>query len=212
MSRTLNMVEGREAGRTRQKILDVALRLFATRGYAGASTQDIAQAAGVAKPALYYHFGSKAGLFRAIVDRTEDELFKLILAIKAETSDVREQLVKICAVMFQFACDRPALMGLAIDLWLDAKEQGPARKHCLGKIRERLAAIGEIMERGRSEGKLRKTYGSQELAVGFLSLLHFHILLHLAHPETPLTRRMAARTVSLFLEGAGHKPLPCPAR
>ncbi|NIV34399.1 MAG: TetR family transcriptional regulator [Anaerolineae bacterium] len=48
---------------TRQCLLEAAQRLFAARGYHGASIRDIVQACGVSNAALYYHFGSKKDLY-----------------------------------------------------------------------------------------------------------------------------------------------------
>ena len=53
---------------TRRRIIDVALRLFGERGYEGASTRDIAAAAGVNAPALQYYFGNKEGVYRACAE------------------------------------------------------------------------------------------------------------------------------------------------
>jgi AcrR family transcriptional regulator len=53
--------------KTRQHILRAALRHFANSGYAAASVQQIVDDARVSKPALYYHFKDKAGLFQALV-------------------------------------------------------------------------------------------------------------------------------------------------
>src|ERR1700761_4045236 len=53
---------GEETGR---RIVGVALRLFGERGYEGASTRDIAAAAGVNAPALQYYFDNKEGVYRA---------------------------------------------------------------------------------------------------------------------------------------------------
>ena len=50
---------------TRRRIIEVALRLFGERGYEGASTRDIAAAAGVNAPALQYYFDNKEGVYRA---------------------------------------------------------------------------------------------------------------------------------------------------
>lgn len=48
-------------------LLDSARRLFAARGYAGASTREIASEAGVNEALIFRHFGNKVGLFRAAV-------------------------------------------------------------------------------------------------------------------------------------------------
>jgi TetR/AcrR family transcriptional regulator, regulator of cefoperazone and chloramphenicol sensitivity len=54
---------------TRLRILQTALRVFATEGYEGASTRTIAQRAGVNLPALQYYFGNKEGLYRAVIEQ-----------------------------------------------------------------------------------------------------------------------------------------------
>ncbi len=54
---------------TRGAVLDAAERLFVARGYRGASIDDIANAAGFSKGAVYSNFASKADLFLALLDR-----------------------------------------------------------------------------------------------------------------------------------------------
>lgn len=54
---------------TKGRLLDAAERLFAERGYDATSLRDITAAAGVNLAAVHYHFGSKAGLLRAVVGR-----------------------------------------------------------------------------------------------------------------------------------------------
>ena len=56
------------ASARREQILDVALEVFGTRGYHGASMNEIAEAAGVTKPVLYQHFDSKDELFAALIE------------------------------------------------------------------------------------------------------------------------------------------------
>jgi AcrR family transcriptional regulator len=55
------------AARRRRQLLDVALRVFAERGFHDASMNDIAVAAGVTKPVLYQHFTSKRELFAELL-------------------------------------------------------------------------------------------------------------------------------------------------
>jgi AcrR family transcriptional regulator len=61
-------------GSRRGRILVAAIQAFARSGFDGASTREIAEAAGVTDPLVFYHFGSKAGLYLAAV---QDQLEKL---------------------------------------------------------------------------------------------------------------------------------------
>jgi TetR/AcrR family transcriptional repressor of uid operon len=53
---------------TRERIVEAALRLFSERGTAAVSVREVADAAGVTVPGLYYHFASKAELIHAVYD------------------------------------------------------------------------------------------------------------------------------------------------
>lgn len=68
-----------------QQLLELAEALFAERGYAGASMDELARRAGVTKPVVYELFGSKEGLFGACVDRSIERLAtEIAAAVRAE--------------------------------------------------------------------------------------------------------------------------------
>jgi AcrR family transcriptional regulator len=56
---------------TRAALLEEATALFATRGYAGTSLEDVASASQVTRGAVYHHFASKQALFEAVLDLQE---------------------------------------------------------------------------------------------------------------------------------------------
>jgi AcrR family transcriptional regulator len=56
----------RRSEATRSALVAAARKLFTERGYAGVSTAEIVEAAGVTRNALYYHFPTKESLFRAV--------------------------------------------------------------------------------------------------------------------------------------------------
>src|SRR3954447_2926250 len=58
----------------REQIETVATQVFAARGYAGASIDEIARRAGVSAPVIYDHFASKRALHARLLERTRDEL------------------------------------------------------------------------------------------------------------------------------------------
>jgi AcrR family transcriptional regulator len=71
--------ERADAARNRQRVLTAAEQLFAVRGVAGVTMDDVAAAAGVGKGTLYRRFGDKGGLAVALLDERERELQQHIL-------------------------------------------------------------------------------------------------------------------------------------
>lgn len=62
-----------QSDRTRAELIRVARSLFAARGYAGTSTEEVVQQAGVTRGALYHHFRDKNDLFEAVFAEIQDE-------------------------------------------------------------------------------------------------------------------------------------------
>jgi AcrR family transcriptional regulator len=82
--KTVTASTGRGEAR-RTAILEVAARLFADRPYDVLSIDEITREAGVAKGLIYYYFGSKRGLFMAVIEQAASALNAL--AEKGERSD-----------------------------------------------------------------------------------------------------------------------------
>ena len=89
-----------QALETRQHILDVAIRLFSEQGVSATSLADIAQAAGVTRGAIYWHFKNKSDLFSEIWELSESSIGDLENEYRAKFPDdpltvLREILVYI---------------------------------------------------------------------------------------------------------------------
>jgi AcrR family transcriptional regulator len=72
---------------TRGDIVSAALRLFAERGFASASIAEIAEAAGITKGAIYWHFDSKDALFKGILDQIRHDWQDVVRKPLARESD-----------------------------------------------------------------------------------------------------------------------------
>ncbi len=81
----------------RERILAAARRSFATSGFDGAATRQIATEAGVAQSLLLYHFGSKEALWRAVIDQLFETLNRrmALAAGRARDGTVRERLLAV---------------------------------------------------------------------------------------------------------------------
>jgi AcrR family transcriptional regulator len=82
------------AAARREQLLSVALGVFASEGFHGASMNDIADAAGVTKPVLYQHFVSKNDLYLALIEDTGDRLSTLIEAATVDADGPRDQVTR----------------------------------------------------------------------------------------------------------------------
>jgi AcrR family transcriptional regulator len=98
----------------RERILDVALSLFASHGFEGASTREVALAAGVQQGLVGYHFGSKEGLWRAVVDAGFARLGAAAQAREPITAlEPRLRLRLRLERALELAVDEPLLLRLA---------------------------------------------------------------------------------------------------
>jgi AcrR family transcriptional regulator len=64
-----------QGARSREDILDAAEQLMGTRGYAGTSISALAGASGLPPSSIYWHFGSKAGVLSAVMERGSKRFF-----------------------------------------------------------------------------------------------------------------------------------------
>lgn len=100
---------------TRAALIAAGRRLFAERGYAGVGTEEIAQAAGVTRGALYHHFPGKRELFDAVYEQLEVELAQRVAAgaLEANAASPMEAM-RAGAGMFLDACVEPEVQRIAL--------------------------------------------------------------------------------------------------
>jgi AcrR family transcriptional regulator len=100
---------------TRGRLISTARRLFAERGFAATSTEEILGEAGVSRGALYHHFPSKTDLFRATFEAVEDDLTAQVLAAAAgsgETDPMR--ILELGFAAFLDQCVNPEVQRIVM--------------------------------------------------------------------------------------------------
>jgi AcrR family transcriptional regulator len=98
---------------TRRALLDAGRELFAARGFAGAGQEEIVERAGVTRGALAHHFGTKQGLFRAVVESLEGELAEHIATAAMRGDDPMGHLRFGCLAFLDAALD-PAVRRIVL--------------------------------------------------------------------------------------------------
>lgn len=106
------MTQRRLSGAERRvQLMDVARATFARGGYEATSIEEIAREAGVSKPVLYEHFGSKEGLHAATVEREMDRLLEHV-SIGMARGTARERWEGAVLAFFRYVEEEPS--GFAV--------------------------------------------------------------------------------------------------
>lgn len=93
------------AAERREQLLNVAVRVFADRGFHQTSMNDVAEAAGVTKPVLYQHFESKRAMFLELLADIGAELRDTIAKATADAKGPRQQIDLGFEAYFVFVAD-----------------------------------------------------------------------------------------------------------
>lgn len=165
----------RRKGDTPSRIADAARREFAEFGYAGARAQRIAQRAGVNKQLLFYYFGSKAGLYRAVLERLANEALAGALAAQAPPQ-APLRLRAAVEQLFDALADRPDLVRLLIREAQQARDSRSPLEEPLARV---LKDLRDLVSEGQGLGFFRDDADPDlaaeqalVLVLGYLALQH----------------------------------------
>jgi AcrR family transcriptional regulator len=194
-----------ESSTLREEILDAALKVFAQRGYAGGSIQDIVDQTTGSKPSLYYHFKSKEALYEALLAYALDEAFARMQKAAARSPVLEEQLVEVLDGQFKFLKRNPDLLRLAFAAAFASPGELPQPVAESERGRRGLEFVHSLIQAGLASGALDTGFDSVDLANGFYGALCYYLMLATVRKDIHLDRQLAHRIVRLFLAGAGPK-------
>lgn len=137
-----------------KQILTISAKLFVERGYKGLSMREIAEALGVSKASLYYHFKDKEDLFLAILVESIEQLGALVRSAKQVEGTSRE---KIRFFFYKVAKDKTQRRGV---MRLAEHDAVHLSKESQRKMRELYyenfpAQLEDILREGQKSGELR---------------------------------------------------------
>src|SRR3982750_1807936 len=134
---------------SRRRVFDAAAAEFAARGYAGANVDRIARAARLNKAMIYYHFKSKAALYREILRDMFGAVGAAVAEVEASAATPQEKIRRFIEAIATAAEARPHFPPI----WL--REIAEGGEHVdgatLGYVRDVLAALGRIIGQGRKQ-------------------------------------------------------------
>jgi TetR/AcrR family transcriptional regulator len=108
------------------RILQTALALFSTKGYDATSVREICEAAGITKPTLYHFFGSKEGVYSALVEGALDDFQRTIERAVEPSGTAVERLKRVARGYFDSAMRQRELVRLILALVHNPSSGAPA--------------------------------------------------------------------------------------
>jgi AcrR family transcriptional regulator len=102
--------------RSSDRILLSSLQLFSTKGYDATSVREICEAAGITKPTLYHFYGSKEGVYRALVEGVLTRFTADVERLLAQPGAVGDRLRAVARVYFERAVAQPDLVRFIFGL------------------------------------------------------------------------------------------------
>lgn len=145
-----------KGGATRAGILEHAARLFAEKGFAGTSLQDIADAVGLTRPAVYHYFGSKERVLAVLVEETSVSSADGLRLVRTRAD--LDPSAKLRAATKELVSDRvnaPERFRM-LDRTESALPQEVAEQHLQAR-RAVLAEMTAIIDEGITAGQFRET-------------------------------------------------------
>jgi AcrR family transcriptional regulator len=162
---------------TRELLLDAAIDVFAEKGYHGASLDDVAEAAGFTKGAVYSNFTRKADVFRALLER---ETARSDLALRQVIEAVPLPLLPDVAGELLRRPERdPASLTLSVEFWL-AAVRDPGLRPVLQASHPEVAAL---LDAKLAESGARPGLDGRELTVLIEALMTGLLMQRALDPE-----------------------------
>ena len=165
----------RDPEQTRARILAAARDEFARAGLGGARVDRIAEIAGANKRMLYYYFGNKDALFRAVLEATYEHIRESEKALHLDEVDPPEAIRRLVSFTWNYYLKHPEFLSLLNSENLHRAEHLKQSS----KVREMhspfVAMLREIVERGVRGGVFRSGVDAVQLYISIAGLSYFYL-------------------------------------
>jgi AcrR family transcriptional regulator len=175
-----------------------AAKVFARKGYAAATVREIVEAAGVTKPVLYYHFGSKEGIYKAILETAYGDFVRRLASVGGLGGSASLRLTRLCEEVYTIFRRHTEAVRLMHAIVYGPPQGAPFFDfdRALLLFEESVAAI---IRQGRRAGEFRGDEAAMTRAV--LGVCNECVDIELVRPDRPVGRAGFLRTLDVVLQG-----------
>lgn len=199
-----------EAQETRNRILDAAETVFHFKGVSRTSLADVAQAAGLTRGAIYWHFKNKTDVFTAMADRVRLPMEAMVEANASDReADPLGQLRKLCVFVLQETAHNPQLRKVFDIIFHRCEyleDADPISQRQKESFRQGEANIERILRNACKKGQLPADLDTHLAGVAFHATLDGLLNNWLLAPENFDLEKRAERLMDACIDMLRHSP------
>ena len=164
-----------DPARTMADILEVATHEFSEKGLAGARIDVIAQAMRTSKRMIYYYFGSKEGLYIAVLEEAYRRIRSIEASLKLDDLEPEAGLRKLVGFTFDYQLANPDFIRLVMTENINHGEFLAKSKSIQQLNVPVISAVKSVYDRGVKAGTFRRGLDAVELHMSISALCFFNV-------------------------------------
>jgi AcrR family transcriptional regulator len=165
----------RDPAGMQRRILDAATAEFATSGFGGARVERISRRARTVDRMLYYYFGSKDGLFRAVLEDSYEKLGRAEQQLDLSGVDALEGMRQLIAFTWNHYLAHPEFIRLLNSENLYRGEHVKKSRRVKSLSFPLLSVLTGLLERGAAEGRFRRGLDPLDIYITIAALAYFYL-------------------------------------
>ncbi|MEO5700690.1 MAG: TetR/AcrR family transcriptional regulator [Casimicrobiaceae bacterium] len=167
--------QARDAEASRARILDAATREFASHGFGGARVDRIAAAAGVNKRMLYYYFGNKDAVFRAVLEAAYARIRAAERRLSLLDVPPAEAIRRLVEFTWDYYLGQPEFLALLNSENLYQAQHLKNSPDIRSMNSPVIETLGVVLGRGVAEGRFRGGVDPLQLYISIAALSYFFL-------------------------------------
>lgn len=185
---------------TRASLLAAAAEVFSQRGFQAASVDEVAEAAGFTKGAVYAHFEGKEDLFLAMLDERFADRIEDIRTVLADDHDPKEQAREAGEGFMAYVDADPRWAPLFFEFWAHAVRNPEVAGKLVTRYAGLRAAVADAIRRRADEVGMEPPLPCDDIAAMTFAMANGAALEHMLEPER-IPPELYGRMLEIFFRG-----------
>ena len=165
----------RDPETTREDILEAATEEFADKGLSGARIDKIADRTSTSKRMIYYYFGSKDALYRAVLEREYTRIRRAEAAIGLERLPAKRALAELVRETFDSHLAHPTFVRLVMNENIHHAEHLKRVQGLTKQNQAMIDSLGKTLRRGVKDGEFRRGIDPIDLHINITALCFYTV-------------------------------------